>query len=209
VPEDHVLSLDACDGQNDNSPILYEDPYEYERYREEFKDSKEQPPHRNDKIVESMRAQDYFENRNPDNDLVLCVLQTFHICLCFLSSLVSVVELYLIKNSKEMVGAKSLSLIFTNDAASKVLAYYIILISTMDALFLCRELKLKIGFQTKLQVSASFLNRLTFVQDFLRRNSLYYRFFLMILLLGVGGSIGPLLSTVVGCSSAVIYLFDD
>ena len=170
----------------------------------------------NDKIIDTSRYEGMTRNRY--GDLLLCALHMWQIFLCFSSCSVAVIQLYLHSNNTDILDLKdssidvsSLSLIFTNDHGSKILAYYIIIASVVDTLFLARELRNKLNFwkPTKVQVSVSALALMTFVQDFLRRNCLYYRFAMMVLLLGVGGTVGPVLSTMVGISAAAIYLFDD
>ena len=225
---DHLLSLlppQAVEQEQTlpsiSSTFSYEDPpntpYEYESYDEEFKENSEREGgDRNDKIVDASRYHGMTRNRS--GDLFLCALHMWYIFLCFLSCSVAVIQLYLHSNNAAILNStdsstdvSSLSLIFTNDNGSKILAYYIIITSVLDSLFLARELRNKLNLwePTKVKVSVLALALMTFVQDFIRRNCLYYRFAMMILLLGVGGTVGPVLSTMVGCSAAAIYLFDD
>ena len=225
-PEDHdqLMSLlpPQTVEQETTSTFSYEDPpctppYEHESYEEEFKEmSVKGEIDQNDKIVDTSRYEGMTRNRY--GDLLLCALHMWQIFLCFSSCSVAVIQLYLHSNNTDILDLKdssidvsSLSLIFTNDHGSKILAYYIIITSIVDSLFLARELRNKLNFwkPTKVQVSVSALALMTFVQDFLRRNCLYYRFAMMVLLLGVGGAVGPVLSTMVGISAAAIYLFDD
>lgn len=203
--------------QNDEEPF-YDDlrPYVHEKYEvEEFKEPIERlntdinpfryNQDRNDKIVDSVQNQ----VSNVEGEMFLCVLRVIHIFLCFFSLSIALIELYLIDNSQQMaVSTSTLRLIYTNGSYSRILAYYTILIAVYDSLFLSRELRLNLNHHDQAPIF-SVLACMTFVQEFLRKNSLYYRFVLMILLLGVGGYVGSILSTLIGCSSAGIYLFDD
>ena len=209
----------------DVTTYSYEDPnpLEYACYnQEEFKEPIESViftlnqsnDHYNDKIVidQSMRS-----NNNNDKKII-CTLNLIHISLNFLAFIISFIELFLYNvnvDSKSLLeNGIDISLIFSNDAGSRIISTYIIIMTTLDSIFLCREIKMRIYNDNntnifKLKVSSALYYSMETIYEIFRANSLYYRFVTMILLISICRNLGPFLALFYGLSTLSSFALDS